>query len=323
LPVGVPRGAFGPRLQALFATLAGAYRLGQRPIRQLAADLFGLSVSLGMVAKLQQQTAAALAEPVAALREHVRTRSANVDETGWRESGRKAWLWTAVTQLVTVFVVAGNRSAAVLRDLLGTAYGHVVTCDRWQSYRGCRRLQWCWAHLRRDFQAMIDRGGPGRAIGESLLFHSHNLFAWWHRVRDGTLSRSTLRTYVGSMRQAFREDLERGVCCGCAQTAGTCRDLLAHEPCLWTFLWHEDVEPTNNAAERALRHAVLWRKTSGGTASASGSRFVERVLSAVATCRQQGRNVLEYLRACCEAQAHGQPSPSLLPHTVTHQAAPA
>src|SRR5207248_124745 len=132
---------------------------------------------------------------------------------------------------------------------------------------------------------------------------------------------STFQKYVGGLRSAFRDDLEEGTACGCAKTAATCRALRAEEPNLWTFVWHEGVEPTNNAAERALRHAVLWRKTSGGTASEGGSQFVERVLSVVGTCRQQSRNVLEYLRSCCEAQLHGRASPSLLPATHPAQAA--
>jgi transposase len=94
--------------------------------------------------------------------------------------------------------------------------------------------------------------------------------------------------------------------------------LLEGEEHLWTFLKVRGIEPTNNAAERALRHAVLWRKSSGETASASGSRFVERVLSVVATCRQQGRNVLEFLTDCFRAQVMGSPQPSLLvPHPGT------
>jgi transposase len=75
-------------------------------------------------------------------------------------------------------------------------------------------------------------------------------------------------------------------------------------------------EPTNNAAERALRHAVMWRKTSYGTDSERGSRFVENMLSVVASCRQQGRRVLEYLTRCCEAFSRGAEAPSLLPQTA-------
>jgi transposase len=310
LPSGVPAGAFGPRLQAVLALLSGGYRIGKRGVRQLAGDLFGLSLSLGMVAKLERQTAEALQAPMDELCGYIRTQHANIDETSWRESGGKAWLWVVVAPLVTVFTIAGSRGAAVARLLLGPAYRFVATCDRYRGYLWIDRCQLCWAHLRRDFQAMIDRGGPGQKIGEALLEQADQLFEWWHRVRDDTLTRGTFQTYLTGLRRAVGGLLERGVGCGCAKTAATCRDLLADEPCLWTFARVEGVEPTNNAAERALRHAVLWRKSSGGTDSAAGSRFAERLLSVVATCRQQGRHVLTTLTACLTDQQ----APSLLPN---------
>jgi transposase len=313
LPAGVPTGAFGPRLQALLAVLAGGYRLGKRPIRQLAHDLFGLSISTGMVAKLERSTADALERPVAELQEYVRTQHANVDETSWREARHKAWLWVVVTPLVTLFHIAATRCGKVARAMLGSTYRQVVTSDRWKSYNGFRRRQFCWSHLRRDFQAMIDRQNSGTAIGEKLLGLSDRMFAWWHRVRDGTLSRSSFQVYISGLRAEVRGALIRGAACGCPKTAATCRELLAHESKLWTFVWCEGIEPTNNAAERSLRHAVLWRKGSGGTDSRRGSRFVERVLSVRETCRQQGRGPLEYLAACCQARLEGNSPPSLLP----------
>jgi transposase len=160
---------------------------------------------------------------------------------------------------------------------------------------------------------MIDRENDGAEIGKSLLELSDQLFHWWHRVRDGTLARSSFQQYVGPLRHALREQLERGAECSCRKTAGTCRKLLGQESSLWTFVWVAGIEPTNNAAERVLRHAVLWRKSSGGTDSEAGSRFVERMLSVVATARQQKRNVLELLTACCRVRLDGSEAPSLLP----------
>jgi transposase len=160
---------------------------------------------------------------------------------------------------------------------------------------------------------MVDRANAGSQIGEELLCCAQDLFAWWYRVRDGTLKRSTFRQYVGIVRSMVREQLQAGNACGCAKTAGTCRKLLAVEPALWTFVRVEGIEPTNNAAERALRHAVQWRKTSHGMDSEIGSRFVENILTVVATCRQQGRNVLEYLTVCCRAALEGTPRVPLLP----------
>src|SRR5262249_39743929 len=190
---GVRTGAFGPRLQALLAVLAGAYRLGKRPIRQLAHDLFGLSISTGMVAKLERSTADALQRPMAELEAHVRTQHANVDETSWREAGRKAWLWGVVTPPGTGFPHAATRWGKVAGQLLGFAYRQVVTSDRWKAYHGFRRRQFCWSHLRRDFQAMIDRQNSGTAIGKRLLELSDQMFAWWRRVRDETLGRSSFQ----------------------------------------------------------------------------------------------------------------------------------
>jgi transposase len=168
-------------------------------------------------------------------------------------------------------------------------------------------------HLRRDFQAMIDRGGEPGEVGRRLLEHSDALFRWWHRVRDGTPARSTFRLYGSWLRPCLKEDPERGAACACPRTAGTCRESLAGEAHLWTFVRVEGVEPTNNHAERASRHGVIYRKLSGGTGSESGSRFAERMPSVVATCRRQGVNVLDFLTRCYRAHLDGGPAPTLTP----------
>src|SRR3954451_8242094 len=313
LPPGVPRGAFGPRLRAILSVLAGGYRLGKRPIRRLALDLLGLSISVGMICRMARQSADELEAPVEGLREHVREAAvAHIDETSWWQGRDKMWLWAAVTRGATAFTIAPTRGAAIAREILGTDAGKVVISDRLRSYGWIKRHQFCWAHLDRDFQAMVDRGGESAEVGRLLLGHSERLFDWWHRVRDGTMARATLRSRVAMIRFSFREDLRRGVKCGCAKTAGTCRELLAGETHLWTFVRVEGVEPTNNDAERALRHGVIYRKLSGGTESEAGSRFVERMLSVVATCRQQDINVLDYLTRCYQAHLDGQSAPSLL-----------
>jgi transposase len=243
LPPGVPTGAFGPRLRAVLSVLAGAYRLGKRPIRQLVDDLLGLSISTGMIARLERQGATELEAPVEELREYVRTAAvAHSDETSWWQGRAKAWLWVAVPNLVTVFTIATSRRAEVAKGMLGTATRKVVISDRLRSYRWIRRRQFCWAHLNRDFQAMIDRGGESTEVGQRLLRHSERLFGWWHRVRDGTMARSTLRSHVDIMRFSFRDDLRRGVACGCARTAATCRELLSGETHRGTFVRVEGVE---------------------------------------------------------------------------------
>jgi transposase len=316
LPEGVPTGCFGPYLQAVLAMLAGAYRLSKRPIRQVCADLFTLSISTGMISKLERQSAAVLEAPYNELAVAVHHAEAiNIDETSWRERLRKVWLWATVTPLFTVFTIAKNRSGDVARALLGGEDGQVVGSDRFSAYDWimARWRQVCWAHLRRDFQAMIDRGGDGEATGRRLLSLSNRLFRHWHRVRDGTLQWGPFQERMSRLRREVKQALGDGSRCPCAKTAATCFEILKVEEGLWTFARLKGIEPTNNAVERALRHAVLWRRISGGTDSVDGSRFVERMLSVVATCRQQGRNVLDYLSTCFEADGRGQALPSLLP----------
>jgi transposase len=318
LPDGVPTVHFGPYLQAALATLAGAYRLSKRQIQQLAGDLFGLSISTGMISKLERQSAQALEAPYNELAAAVHTAAViGADETGWREDRHKAWLWVAVTALFTVFTIARNRSARVARAVLGTQDGSIAVTDRCSSYDwiAAAGRQVCWSHLRRDFQAMIDRGGAAEPIGKKRLRLSDRLFRWWHRLEAEEVEWGRFRTAMARLRREVRTALEDGVRCECARTRGTCAEILRVEASLWTFARVAGVPPTNNAAERAERHAVIWRRISGGTDSARGSRFVERMLTVVATCRQRGRNVLEYLTSCFEAARRGQAIPSLVPAT--------
>jgi transposase len=323
LPDGVPCTSFGPRLHAALSVLTGAYRLSKRQVVQLGSDLLGLTISVGMISKLERITAEVLEQPVAELAEAVKAaEAANIDETGWRQAHLKAWLWVVVTSVGIVFRIVRSRAGAVARDLLGEEPKPIVISDRFPGYEWIelKSRQVCWAHLRRDFQAMIDRDVGGAEVGRQLLWQSNKLFEYWHKVRDGTIQRSTFLQYMAWLRPMVRSSLERGSQCGCAKTAATCGELLRLWDCLWTFTRVAGVEPTNNAAERALRHAVIWRRISGGTDSESGSRFVERMLSAVATCRQQKRNVLEYLTRCHRARLLGKEVPSLID---THGSLPA
>jgi transposase len=316
LPAGVPKGCFGPYLQAVLATLAGGYRLSKRQVQQLVGDLFGLSIATGMVSKLERQSASVLEAPFNELALEVHDAPAvAIDDTSWREDRRKAQLWVVVTAMTTVFTIAAKRSAAVAKAVLGSKPDQVVTSDRHSSFEwidpGSRQV--CWSHLGRDFQAMIDRGGAGETTGRALLRLSTRMFRWWHRLCAGTIDRQRFKTIAARLRREAKAALEDGRSCGCAKTAATCFEILKVEEGLWTFARVEGVEPTNNASERALRHAVIWRRISGGTDSTDGSRFVERMLTVIATCRQQRRDVLDYLSACFAAQSRGQRVPSLLP----------
>jgi transposase len=317
-PRGVPSGTYGPRVQATVALYTGAYRLSKRTTQQMMDDVFGIPVSVGTISQLEQAATEAVAAPVEEARTFVHAqRVAHLDETRWRQGSQQAWLWVAVTSVVTVFVVRLSRGADVARALLGEAFSGILVTDRYSAYNWypVRWRQVCWAHLLRDFEAMRSRGGRSKELGDALLAQAHQMFRWWHRVRDGTLKRSSFRSAMTPLRQEVERLLEAGSRCGVPKTAGTCQDILKRREALWTFVQIAGVEPTNNVAERSIRPGVLWRKGSFGTQSEAGSRFVESMMTVVATLKQQKRNVLEYLTAACEAALRGEAAPSLLPES--------
>jgi len=277
--------------------------------------LLGQPCSPGLTVKIQTQvmTAArpAYEEAAAALpsQEHL-----NADETGTKENNTKAWLWTFVARTFTVFAVRASRAATAVDEFLTSTFCGIVTCDRAKMYWRVGRIQWCWAHLKRDFQGLIDRGDPqARRLGYDLRRMTCKLFEHWGNYRDGTISRAAFVRRMAPVRREVERLLLRGIATGNKSLVGMCQELYEHREWLWMFVRHEGIEPTNNAGERALRHAVIWRKLSFGTQSANGSRFVETMLTVIETCRQQRRNTLEYLTATMVAHFAGRPAPSLLP----------
>jgi transposase len=316
LPPGVPQGAFGPRLQAMVSLLSGRYHLSKRDTVDVMADFFQADVSLGSVPALEQRTSEAIRVPVDEAREYVKTQPVvHMDETGWREANQKAWLWVAATTLVTVFLIRRSRGGKVAREMLDEAFKGIVVSDRWSAYNWLLTIlrQLCWAHLLRDFQAFVDRGGESQPIGEAILAQADLMFQWWHKIRDGTMSRATFQEKMQPVQRKVGELLRQGTACNHSKTAGTCRDILKREEALWTFVRVEGVEPTNNLGERQVRPGVLWRKNSFGTQSEAGSRFAERIMTVIATLKQQHRNALDYLTEACDAANWGKQAPSLLP----------
>jgi transposase len=315
LPKGVPSGSFGASVVAVIALLMGVYRLSKRAVPDVMYDLFGLSMSVGAAVGCQHKASEALAAPFEeAQLVIIDAPVKHADETGWREARRRAWLWVVVTSSLTVFMVHARRNSDAARLLLGKARGVLVT-DRHGAYNWWpRRLrQFCWAHLIRDFTAIAERGHESKRIGDALLVEATRMFDWWHRLRQGDLSRATFRVYMRDLRRRVEDLLCEGATCLHPKTEETCKKLLAAVDSMWTFVRVVGVEPTNNIAERAVRHAVIWRKACYGTHSERGSRFVERILTTHASLRQQRRSVLDFIRTACLAKLHGLAPPSLLP----------
>ncbi len=322
LPPEAAASMFGPHLTALIVILMGVFRLSKRKTTLLLEECFGVKLSPGSVVNLQNAVSEALAEPVEEAYAYIEAQPArNIDETGWRQGDqdKKGWLWVVVTPLVTVFMIALSRAGQVAKDLLGEDSDGVVGSDRYSAYTWLKDRKWqvCWAHLLRDFQKILERGGESYRIGENLRIQGEYLLACWARVRDGTLSYEDFLAELVPIQRAVRHWLTEGVTCDHPKTAATCHNILQLDAALWTFVSYDDVEPTNNSAERALRHAVIWRRISFGTQSDAGSRFVERILTTVETCRQQEQNPLDFVRRVVIAHRSGQPIPSLLPASLS------
>jgi transposase len=314
LPPGVPTGQAGPQLIALVALLMGCFRQSKRRVSLFLEQILGQPCSPGWVVKLQNQATAALRPPYIELAGQLPTKEAlAIDESPTKEGRVKAWLWTCVAATFTVFALRTTRAATVLQELLGKQFNGAVTCDRAKMYWSLPLLQWCWAHLKRDFQALIDSDDRQvQRLGRDLMRPTRKLFRHWARYRDGTITRAGLKRLMHPIRQEVESLLLRGLYSGNNRLIGMCQELYDHRAWLWTFLDVEGVEPTNNASERSLRHAVIWRKLSFGTQSAAGSRFVETILTIVETCRQQSRSVFAFVTEAVQAHIAHQPTPSLL-----------
>ena len=315
LSVGVPRGQSGPRLTAFAALLMAYFRQSKRRTALFLGDLLNQPCCPSLAVKMQTVATAAVRpsyEELAA--ELPKQERLGGDESPTKEGKSKAWLWTVVAPKFTVFAMRRTREATVLDELLTDQFAGVVTCDRAKMYWRLGRLQWCWAHLIRDFQALIDRGNAQtKRLGYDLRRAAKTLFRHWSTYRNGAITWAALQRRLAPVRREVDRLLHRGMTSGNRQMQGMCRELHEHRPWLWTFARCRGVEPTNNASERALRHAVIWRKLSFGVQSAGGSRFVETMLTVIETCRQQGRNLLSFLTAAIKSHLAHQPAPSLLP----------
>jgi transposase len=317
IPREVLAHSVGPRLTATLSYLSGCHGLSKRGVEEIAADVFDAPVGLGTVVNLEQEMSAALTAPHQEAVAAVQAAAVkHADETSWKLRGGLCWLWGAATASVAAFVIHARRSAAGLAALLGGTIQGILCSDRWGVYEQvpAERRQVCWAHLKRDFQKVVDGAGPSAFVGRRGLGLVKKVFAAWQGFQDGQVTRAGLQAELEPVADRLNRVLLEGALLGeDPKVAAFCEKVLALEPALWTFARVEGVEPTNNFMERLLRRAVLWRRRSFGCWSAAGCRFVQRILTVVQTRRLQGRCVLDYLHDALRAHRASQPCPKLLP----------
>jgi transposase len=335
----VPAGSrrmLGPRLAATAALLAGNHHLGRRDVQELLASAFAVRISLGALSQAEKTVASALAAPCEAVHaEVVAAPVINIDDTPYFEGvapeskaviragarlarmARKATtqLWVARSADASYFRVVKSRGRDVVDSLLAGADG-VVVSDRLASFLHLanERRQVCWAHLLRDFEKMYESTTKGAStLGDLLAFKAGEVFAAWGKHRAGELDFAALGRAIEPLRESITRILTQGPGeLGAGDTARrTCENLVKLGPALWTFARVEGVEPTNNAAEQALRRGSRWRKRSYGTMSERGSRFAERILTISTTLRQRRADVLGYVADAISAHVNSLEPPPL------------
>jgi transposase len=316
LPAEVANSAFGPNLQTEVALLTGRYRLSRREVVDYADQAWGLSISLGSVSNIEANVSKALAEPYQEALESVQQAPIrNVDETGWREKNRLAWIWSASTPMASVFHINRHRSREAFVEWIGeeTLKHGIWIADRYGVYRVINedRLALCHAHIRRDIVRLSEAAGVAGDRGKDLLKLHQAIFDCIEQYRMTEWSFQDFRAQLHPTYQQFEKAIDQGVESRNRLVKKLCKGLRRRWRSLWTFARVEGVDPTNNAAERSVRKGVLWRKSSLGSQSERGSRYAERMLTVTQTCQKQGRRLLDFMGAAIKACLAGVPAPSL------------
>lgn len=322
LPAGVPTGMLGPVALSKIGTLTGDYRISKRNVANLFEDFYGLTVSVGTISNAEKIVSAALCSPVEEAKEYIPHQEVvNSDETGHAEKGKKMWTWVCVSLLVAVFIIRNSRGAKVIKEFLGKGFKGILCTDRWSAYSWMAAIfrQICWSHLSRDFKKISERRGKSGRLGKELLECQKKIFYHWHKFKKGKLSREQLKHMMRSTQNRVEALLMEGLSCTNKKTNRTCREILKVKKAMWTFIEKEGVEPTNNIAEQVIRRIVIWRKTSFGTQSASGTLYLERIMTVVASCKLQKRNVLDFVTDAIKAYLRGAQAPSLIPVAANNE----
>lgn len=305
----------GPNLTALAATMVGEYHLSRDATASLLNSVLNVPICAATVQSCCEQVSAGLQTATAEVTAALPTSAViHMDETSWKQKKLLHWLWIAIGDRVTSFAVNHCRGWQQLAAWFPEGYSGIVNCDRWRPYERFARRQLCWSHLERDLQAIIDGAGDGVAAATQTLAGATAMFVTWRTFKRGGLSRADLQRDTQQYRLLFKDFCAQGAeQRGDRRWRALGRDLLRQWNAVFLFLDVAGVEPTNNAAEQGLRAAVIWRRTTQGTRSESGTTFVERIMTAHGNCKRQGRSVLAFLADTLMAHRQGLATPSLMP----------
>lgn len=298
LPIGISRKGFGPRAQAMVSLLTSKYRLSKRLAREWFKDIYQMPMCLGSVSNVEQTVSQALAPVHQDISAHIQVaKIVHADETGHKECNKNGWAWVLSTICHTLFELRRSRGKKVAKELIGNFQDRVFITDRYAAYNYLpdKNHQICWAHLKRDFQKISERPGESGRVGRELLKCYEKVFCFWKKDYQGQDISKKKSKRLKRFKNQMMHWLKMGTHCSHSKTVNTCENLIALFPSLWMFFEIPGVLPTNNHAERQLRPLVISKKLTFGTQSDRGSRYIERVFSTIATCKQQGRDVLAFV----------------------------
>ncbi len=319
LPPGVPEGQLcGLRLQALIAYMKGALHASYTGLADFCRDVLDIDVARSLLCNVIRRANDVLALPYQELAEHLPAEPVlNIDESGWKNKGIRYWIWVFCTSALSFFRIAKSRGAKVLEAVLGEVYNGTIISDFFSAYvKYANRLQpFCLAHLIGDIKFLTMLGGErDKRFGQRLLTDFKRLFHCWHlrqKIPKPRLDRILLRIKDRVLRRAeVHADGER------SKSRTLARRLCKHGEAIFHFLFDPAVAPTHNAAERAIRQAVIDRRITQGSRSEMGRQWNARIWTVLSTCRKQGRSAWRFLQNALSADHFQTQAPSLLPHTI-------
>jgi len=319
LPPGVVEGQlFGPRLQALIGYMKGSLHASYTGLEEFCREVLGIDVSRSHLCNSIARVNDALAGPYEELAEHIPTEPVlNIDESGWKDKGLRYWIWVFCSSAVSFFCIAKSRGAKVLEEVLGKTYDGTIVSDFFGAYvKYANRLQqFCLAHLIRDIKFLTTLPGEAdKRFGERLLVEFKRLFHFWH-LREKIPKERFDRLMFRIKDRVLR--LAASCAAGERSKARTlAKRLVKHGGAIFRFLFDPGVSPTNNAAERGIRAAVIDRRITQGSRSLMGRQWNERIWTVLGTCRKQGRSAWQFLEAALLAFHNQTSAPSLLPQAT-------
>ena len=309
LPDWVPSGQMGAGLISWIALVSGQYHLSTRQIQSLLQQQWQLTFSVGAISQAQKPVSGWLQPLTAQIGEAVRQAGvAHADETTHYRSSERRWLWTLCTDSAVYFLTHYSRGKGAAAELLQDFNGILIS-DRHGGYTDHPpdQRQLCWAHLIRNLERIAERRGPAGALGNRLVRGARLMIRVEHRWRQSGYRSARHRHRLERLRHVFRKALEHGAQHHAGtRTGNQCQRLLKDEAMFWTFLNHPGIPLTNNAAERALRPYVIWRKTSFASQSHRGDQFRPLILSITETCKRLGLRTYDIIRKACEQGQRGE-----------------